>query len=465
MKVYTEKSSFLLKTTQFFIDKCLSCIGSKIIHFTNLGANMKNNEIIHLLSAGTYDSNIQRIYGADNLEFQKTRYTKLVEEFSDKFGECDCAIYSASGRTELGGNHTDHNHGKVLAAGIQLDALAVASPSEDATIELYSEGFEDKFSVDISSLDPVESEKETTHALIRGVAAGLKNSGYKVGGFKAVVTSNVLRGSGLSSSAAFEVLIGTVLNHIYNSGSISAIDIAKFSQFAENTFFGKPCGLMDQMACSYGRMTGIDFNTPDNPEIEQLDFSFKKHGFTLMVVDTGGSHADLTDDYASIPKEMKKVASFFKKETCREISYNDILNNIQQLRSFANDRAILRAIHFIKDNERVEQMIEAAKNDDIAAYFKLVKESGRSSFQYLQNIFSPHSPLEQGISLALALTESFLGDDGAFRVQGGGFAGTIQAYIPNSRESDYISLMENTFGAGCVTKISIRPEGAAKVIG
>ncbi len=425
---------------------------------------MKAGELITHIENDSINTSLVHLYGSANMRSQKRRYAALLNEFIQKFDDRDCSIFSASGRAELGGNHTDHNNGKVLAAGIHLDAVAAASPSEDDIIQIYSEGFEEIFSIDLSILEPVETEKETTNALIRGVAAGLQNAGHKIGGFKAAVTSSVLRGSGLSSSAAFEVLIGTVLNHIYNDGNITAIEIAKISQYAENRFFGKPCGLMDQTACALGRMAGIDFRDAHNPAVDILDFSFKEHCYSLMIVDTGGSHADLTGDYASVPQEMYSVAHFFGKQTCREISYNDILSSMKSLREQAGDRSVLRALHYLKENERVDKMVSAIKNDDITTFFQLVNESGRSSFQYLQNIYSANSPHEQGISLGLALTDNFLKGEGAYRIQGGGFAGTIQAYVPTDLCDEYITLMEQCFGPWCVSAITIRPEGACKVV-
>jgi len=351
----------------------------------------------------------------------------------------DILIFSTPGRTELGGNHTDHNHGKVLAGAVNLDTLAAVSPRSDNRVIIDSEGYP-RVEVDISTLTPQKSEKNTTEALVRGIAAYFIDHGHRVGGFQASTTSRILKGSGLSSSAAVEVLIGTIWNNLYNDDTLSSVELAKAGQFAENNYFGKPCGLMDQTACAHGGIIGIDFREPANPAIEPVHLTFAEYGWTLAVVDTGGNHADLTNDYAAIPEEMQAAAQVLGKTVCRDISYAELLSHAGAIREACGDRAFLRALHFINDNSRVQQQIDALKQHDIKRYLSLVRESGKSSLCCLQNIFPCSNPAEQGISVGLAMTEEFfrshqpskdkLQEKGAARVHGGGFAGTIQAYIP-----------------------------------
>lgn len=365
-------------------------------------------------------------------------------------------MFSTSGRTELGGNHTDHNLGKVLAGSINLDTVASVHKTADMTVTLISEGYS-PISVDLSDLTIKEEEKETTIALIRGVAYSITKRGGTVGGFCANVISSVFKGSGLSSSAAVEVLLGTIFNSLYNSDRFTTTELAIMGQEAENNYFGKPSGLMDQVACANGGIVGIDFKDPKNPIITPINIDFADYGYDLVITTTGGNHADLTADYASIPQEMKAVARYFGKESLREVDYNLFMQNIRDAReAINNDRAILRAVHFFEENNRVDAMIKALENKDIKEYFRKVNESGSSSFRYLQNIYSPHNASEQGIALAYAMTEKFLQGEGAFRIQGGGFAGTIEAYIPCDRTADYFRHMESLFGENCCTILAIR---------
>lgn len=402
------------------------------------------------------------IYSEDMISFQQKRYDNAAKSFTEIFSQTSKRFFSAPGRTEIGGNHTDHNFGKVLAAGVSLDVIAAVAESDDCIIEVKSEGF-DKDTVDISSLEPCEAEKNTSAALIRGVCKGFVDRGYRIGGFKAYTTSNVLKGSGLSSSAAFEVLIGTILNSLYNDGKATAVEIAQIAQFAENEFFGKPSGLMDQMASSVGSFITIDFENPEKPIINKLDFDFKSSGHSLCIVDTKGNHADLTPEYAAIPSEMKSVAKLFGKEVLRGISKAQILENITLIREKCGDRALLRALHFVDDNERVDTEAKALNKGDFDAFLEEINSSGNSSYKYLQNIYANKSPNEQGLSVGLYIAESVLQGSGACRVHGGGFAGTIQAFVPNEKLQSFISAMDNAFGDGACHVLTVRPYGGVEV--
>ncbi len=406
---------------------------------------------------------LDRIYTEDKTALQKDRYSKAAAEFEKLFKTAPERFFSAPGRTEVGGNHTDHNHGRVLAAGVSLDVIAAVVPSCDGIIEVKSEGFPAD-TVDISDLKVHDEEKNSSASLIRGVAAGFARNGHKIGGFKAYTTSNVLKGSGLSSSAAFEVLIGTILSGLYNEHSVSAVEIAQISQYAENVFFGKPSGLMDQMASSVGGFITIDFADPSKPVIDSIAFDFTKSGHYLCIVDTKGNHADLTPEYAAVPSEMKKIANHFGKDFLRELSKEDIMQNIAALREKYGDRAVLRALHFMDDNERVIKEADSLKNGSFDDFLKLVKESGRSSYMYLQNVYASSAPDEQGLSTALYIAEQVLDGEGAFRVHGGGFAGTIQAFVPESKLEAFRSEMEKVFGEGSCYVLSIRPVGGTEVL-
>lgn len=394
---------------------------------------------------------------------QEKRYRQAIEDFEAIFGKEDSyRFFSAPGRSEVCGNHTDHNNGRVMAAGVSLDVIAVVVPTDDNIILIKSEGFEAD-NVSLDDLEPSEQEKNTSASLIRGVAAGFKKNGHSIGGFKAYTTSNVLKGSGLSSSAAFEVLVGTILSGLYNEGNVSAVEIAQIAQFAENEYFGKPSGLMDQMASSVGGFITIDFKDTKNPVIEAIDFDFEKSGHSLCIVDTKGSHADLTPEYAAIPKEMKSVAQFFGKETLRSLTKTQLLEKVEKVRSSCGDRAVLRALHFFDDNKRVKQEAQALSEGDFDAFLSLVNESGLSSYCYLQNIFASSQPINQGLSLALYTAKSILGNSGACRVHGGGFAGTIQAFVPDAKLDEFERTMNELFGEGSCYVLSIRKVGGTEV--
>lgn len=410
-----------------------------------------------------FDEKLEMLYGKDAVPAQKARYEKAAAEFERLFGVQEgVKIFSAPGRTEVGGNHTDHNRGCVLAASVDLDAIAFVVPTDDNFIEIKSEGFAIA-PVDISDTAAKESEFGTSEGLIRGVAAGFVNEGYKVCGFKAYTTSSVLSGSGLSSSAAFEVLVGTILSHLCNDGSVSSIKIAQIAQYAENVYFGKPCGLMDQMASSVGGFITIDFEDTKDPKVDKVSVDFSKYGYSLFIVDTKGSHADLTPDYAAIPAEMKSVAKYFGKSELRDITKEQLWENIAEVRKACGDRAVSRALHFFDESDRAVKEFEALKNDDIAEFFRLVNASGSSSYKFLQNVFPLKNPEQQAVVLGLYTAESVLEGKGASRVHGGGFAGTIQAFVPNEKSAEFTEKMEQLFGNGSVYKLYIRPVGGYRV--
>lgn len=422
------------------------------------------SEIIKELKDNKYKDILTELYGAPAADMQRDRYIQAAESFIDLYGDIPAQIYRAAGRTEVGGNHTDHERGKVLAASVDLDTIAVAAPSEDKRVKLKSEGYR-AIELDLEDLEINKDEYETSHALIRGVAAGLDKRGYKIGGFKAYVTSNVLSGSGLSSSAAFEVLMGNVLMGLYNPDKEpDRVMLAKVGQEAENNYFGKPSGLMDQMACSYGGLIRIDFEKAADPDITMVETSPTDMGYALCIVDTKGSHAGLTSEYAAVTNELRKVCSYFGKEVLREVEEADFYKNIPKLRELAGDRAVNRAIHIYNDNRNADAEFEALKNKDTARFLELIKESGNSSFKYLQNVYPAGSIEHQEVALGLAVTESFLKDQGACRVHGGGFAGTIQAFVPEAKVAAYKSYIEEIFGEGACYVLSICKYGGKKVM-
>ena len=416
------------------------------------------------ISNGSFDDALIRVYGKENLENAKSRYLHLAELFEEKYTDgADIHFFSAPGRTEVCGNHTDHNHGQVLAAAINLDAVACASKTETNVIRVKSENYPEDV-VDLSALTPDTAEFGTSKGLIRGVAARFNELGYNIGGFDAVTINSVLKGSGLSSSAAFEVLIGTVLNHLYNDGKISAVEIAQIAQYSENKFFGKPCGLMDQMACSVGGFVQIDFEDPSKPVINPVSFDFATCKHALCIVDTRADHADLTDEYADIRQEMEAVAGYFGKKNLRETNEEDIFNSLKEIREKLGERPLLRAMHFYDDNRRVANEAKALAEGDFEAFKALTISSGRSSYMYNQNVFAASQPLSQPVSLALALSERILRDKGgAWRVHGGGFAGTIQAFVPENTLDEYKTRMEALFGENSCYVLAIRPFGGTMV--
>lgn len=420
--------------------------------------------LIEEFKQGKHNELLKDIYVDEAvIEYQQERYIKALESFEKIYGEKEVEIYSAPGRSEVGGNHTDHQFGKVLATSINLDAIAIVAKRDDDVIDLKSEGYE-RIIVSLSSFDPAKAEKGTSQALIQGVASKLKEEGYKIGGFEAYVTSDVLNGAGMSSSAAFEVLIGNILSGLYNDMKIDPVFLAQAGQYAENVYFGKPCGLMDQMASSIGGLINIDFEDPKKPKIKKVDVDFEEYGHSLCIVDTKGSHADLTDDYAAVPYEMKKVAQFFGKEVLREVDEKDFYNQLVEVRKEVGDRAILRAIHLFNENKRVEKAVSSLKNNDFDTFKQVIKDSGDSSYKYLQNVYSNKYPDNQAVSLALALSEGILENHGVCRVHGGGFAGTIQSFVEDEYVDHYKEEIEKYFGEGSCHVLKVRKFGGMKVL-
>lgn len=426
---------------------------------------MKPQEFINAVKSGEMDEKLRTVYVLDSeVEKQKPRYISLLEEFIKLFGDDrDVIITSAPGRTEVCGNHTDHNNGKVMAASINLDAIAVCAKSSDNRIRVKSQGHAMN-EVNITKLLPDEAEFGHSTAMVRGVVAKIKNLGFEIGGFDAVTTSDVMGGSGLSSSAAFEVLLGTTVSYLFNDGKISAVDIAKVAQYSENVFFGKPCGLLDQMASSVGTFVSIDFESTEKPVIKKVDYDFSTSGHSLCIVDTGGNHSDLTDDYAAVRAEMESVAAAMGKNVLREISFEDFKKALPEIKDKVNDRAIIRAFHFYNENIRVEKAVSALESGDFDAFKQIIIDSGHSSYMYNQNVFAPSNPTEQKLSVALCMSEDILKGKGAWRVHGGGFSGTIQAFVPNDILDEYKTAMESVFGEGNCHVLIIRPVGGTRVM-
>lgn len=382
--------------------------------------------------------------------------------FNAAFAGIPERYFSAPGRTEIGGNHTDHQRGRVLAAAVNLDTIAAVSLNNTDKIRILSQGYP-MCEVDVNELVPREDEINTTTALIRGVAARFAQMGCVVKGFDAYCESTVLPGSGLSSSAAYEVLIGTIINHLFFDAKVSQAEVAQIGQYAENIFFGKPCGLMDQTASSVGNLVTIDFFEKENPQITPLTFDFDSCGHALCIIDTKASHADLTDEYAAIPNEIKSVCAYFGKEVLTEIDEKDFFAKIPVLRETCGDRAVSRAIHFYQENARVPKQVEALEKGDFDTFLKLIKESGYSSYMYLQNVIPSGYKEHQDVAIALALCEHFLNDRGAYRVHGGGFAGTVQAFVPFDILDDFVAGMDGVLGEGACHVLSIRPQGGVEM--
>jgi galactokinase len=405
----------------------------------------------------------EKLYGQDIAE-QKDRYAKIVQGFASCFRKGrEISFYSAPGRTEIGGNHTDHNHGHVLAAAVNLDIVAAASENSENVIRLKSEEYPNLDCVDLMDLGIKENERGSSAALLRGICARCVELGYKIGGFDSFTSSQVLKGSGLSSSAAFEVLIVTMISHLFNGGAIEPVVAAQISQYAENVYFGKPCGLMDQTASAVGGFTAIDFENPKQPLLEKIDFDLKKSGYALCITDTGGSHANLTADYAAIPAEMKAVAKIFGKEVLRDVNEQEFMIRIGEVRRSVGDRAVLRAMHFFADDKCASLEADALRTGDFETFKALSIASGDSSYKLLQNVFACSNPSEQGISLALAISEKILKGHGAWRVHGGGFAGTIQAFVPFDLLDIYKTNLAAVFGQKACHVLSVRASGGVRV--
>jgi galactokinase len=407
---------------------------------------------------------LKPFYGQDAVELKKQaeRYISLLRKYVATFGDGPVAFFSAPGRTEIGGNHTDHNYGRVLAGAVNLDNVAVAARNDSNVIRIDSIGYS-PFEVDLTSLKPNADEKFTSAALVRGICSRLKETGMNIGGFNACIDSGVPKGSGLSSSASFEVLIGALLSHLFNQGTLDPIQNALIGQYAENQYFGKPCGLMDQTACAMGGLITIDFKDPSKPVVKKVNFDFIATGFALVITDTGGNHADLNDEYASLPSDMKAVAAQLGAKVLREVTLNQILDVAPKIRNIVGDRAILRAIHFQLDNQRVVDQVAALERNDFRTFLSMVIDSGFSSYMYNQNVYPVNNVREQGVSLALALSELVLKGKGAWRVHGGGFAGTIQAFVPSDLLNEYIRTLEHVYGPGSCDKLFIRQQGTGKV--
>ncbi len=388
---------------------------------------------------------------------QTKRYEAVAEGFRKRFSEEPTMFVSAPGRAEIIGNHTDHNRGRVLAASVDMDIVAAVRRRDDMRVEMYSDGYSRPFKVSLQTLKPIVGEQETTLSLIRGVAGRLNELGYEIGGFSAYANSTVLKGSGLSSSAAVEVLLGSILNALYNEWKIDPKTIAQAAQYAENNYFGKPSGLMDQMASAMGDLVAINFG-PEAPNVETVAYDFGKKGYDICVVSAGGEHGNLTEQYAAIPAEMKDVAIAMGKEVLGSTTATEIVKAIPMLKNKVPDRAILRALHFADETERVRMAVEALKKDDIEAFFSAINESGESSWKLLQNIFVPNSD-NQEMSMALEMSRRYLEGRGAWRIHGGGFAGTILAFVPKDVTEEYRAVMDATFGEGAVSVLAIRPTG------
>lgn len=407
-------------------------------------------------------SSIASIYGEENLQHQSNRFDEAISAFKRNFGDINYEIFSAPGRIEICGNQVDHNDGIVLSAAVNADTIAVCAPTDDKIVKIVSAGYE-PFEVDLDLVAGISIESGTSASLVRGIATALKNKGYNVGGFCAYITSDIQSGSGLSSSAAFEVVITAALNHFYCGHRLTSTDIAKVGQYAENNFFGKPSGLMDQLTSSTGGLILTDFERPTMPKIQKISFNFDNAGYDICVIDTKSSHADLTSDYADIPKEMKLVAGFFSAETLRFATKQEVFENISSLREFYGDRAVLRALHYFEEVQRAADCAEALIAKDLPTFFKKVNESGESSQILLQNLYSTKHPENQALSIAVYLCKSILGNDGAVRVHGGGFAGTVLCFVPKQLANELTEKLSSIFGKDCVHKLKIRKNGAVKL--
>ena len=422
---------------------------------------MNSYELKLAIANGRFDEEFLKLYGEKGTP--KNRFSAAVDEFCALYGDSDdLRIFSAPGRTEIGGNHTDHQHGCVLAASVDLDVIAIVAKNNEHIVRIKSAGYTEDV-IDISELSAKDSERGRAASLIRGVLYAFSHDGFDVGGFNAYTTSNVMKGSGLSSSAAFEVLISNIINGLFNFGKADAVRIAKYSQYAEREFFGKPCGLLDQMASSVGGFTYADFHDPQNPQIEQVSLDIRDFGYVLCVVDTGGNHANLTADYAAITEECQNISRALGVDFLRDADEEKFYDEMSVLRKKFGDRAVLRAFHFFNEEKRVELQRKALKNRDFEKFLYYVNESGESSYKYLQNLYSTSAVTEQGLSLAIALTKQFLSGVGACRVHGGGFAGTIQCYIPNDRFGDYKKMIEDVFGKDACVPLLIRPVGGYEI--
>lgn len=427
---------------------------------------MNTKELKQQLKNGVYAEKLAHIYACAPQETERyaKRYLEVIDGLEQTFGETeDVRLFSAPGRTEIGGNHTDHQHGCVLAAGLNLDVIGAVRLNGENVVRIQSEGYPmDEIRLD--DLEMNEAEFDKASALIRGIIRKFADMGYTVQGFDAYTKSSVLKGSGMSSSAAFEVLVGTIISGMFCDNAVDAVEIAKIGQYAENVYFGKPSGLMDQMASSVGSVVAIDFQDNNKPVVEKVEYDFTQSGYALCIIDSGADHADLTSEYAMITVEMRKVSEFFGKQYLREVNPEEFLERLPEVRrAVGNDRAVLRALHFFNDNQRAQDEVAALKNGDFEAFLDLVNKSGRSSYMYLQNVFAASMPEQQAVSLALALCDELLGDSGAFRVHGGGFAGTVQAFVPNDMLEEFKTKIEAVLGENMCHVLAIRPVGGVEL--
>jgi putative galactokinase len=404
---------------------------------------------------------LEKLYTKEGVKNNLKRYEDVLQGFVREFGKKDVKLFSSPGRTEISGNHTDHNNGKVLGGSINLDCIAAATYNDSNFVNIVSESFSQKFKIDINDIAP-GMEKAGTTELLKGILAGFKERKADIGGFDAYITSNVISSAGVSSSAAFETLICQIINTLFNDGKLSKTDYAYIGKYAENHYWDKASGLLDQMCCAYGGLISIDFKNPDMPKVNEIDFDFEAAKHDLIIVQTGRGHADLSADYSSIPAEMRKVAEYFNKKTLSEVDEKEFYNNLPKLRECAGDRAVLRSIHFFDENKRVENEVKALINNDFDTFLKNITDSGNSSWKYLQNVYTNAAPNEQGITVALALSERFLKEKnvGATRVHGGGFAGVIMAMVPEKYSDEYVAYMDKFLGEGSSYKMKIRPYGS-----
>lgn len=426
---------------------------------------LKKEDIVRKITDGDLDDSFKYLYVTDDVKHQRDRYMAVIKGYEDIFGKADeLALFSAPGRTEIGGNHTDHQLGCIIAGSVNLDVIAAVSFNNENVVRIKSKGY----NMDEVSLDDLEihtEEYDKAISLIRGVLKKISDMGYEIKGFNAYTESNVMKGSGLSSSAAFEVLIGTIVNNLFADGSISPVEIAKIGQFAENVYYNKPSGLLDQMASSVGAVVAVDFKDNSNPIVKKVEFNLAEYNHSLCIIDSGADHAGLTHEYAAVTEEMRLVSKFFGKDYLREVEKADFMANLKAIRETVNnDRAVLRAMHYFNDSDRAVAETEAIEKGDFAEFCRINRESGRSSFMYLQNVYASSMPKAQAVSLTLALCDEFLGDRGAFRVHGGGFAGTVQAFVPNDMVDEFKSKIEAVLGEDMCHILSIRPVGGYRLV-
>ena len=424
---------------------------------------MKSDLLKQRIAEGRYDDILIDLYNDKNhLSYQKQRYIRAIEKYEATFAVDNISIFSVSGRTEIAGNHSDHQAGKGFASAINLDVIAVCAPTRNGLIKINSNDRKMPL-ININQLDYDQRDYHNSKGLVKGVLKAMSNDFYRLGGFNGYLTSDIIIGSGLSSSAAFEVMIATIVNGLYNRMEISAVDVAKYCRYAENVYFGKASGLMDQLSCSIGNLVSFDFSNEKNPKVERINYDFDNSGYSLCIVDCKGSHSKLMDEFNGIIDDLKDVSSYFDKQYISEITKKDVLDNIPKLREHISDRAIIRSLHILNENERAEIEASALKNNDIELFIKTVKESGDSSFKYLQNIYSENDITNQSLSIALMVSEMILKDNGVCKVHGGGFGGTIQAFVKNEFVGHYKQEIEKVFGENSCHILKIRKYGARQV--